>query len=1435
MRLQDFWRTTGGGWEQLTPGEIEALEQTFLRPSFGGLRERGPEEPPGYRRMPSKCGFGDVWMSQAGTGWQRASPPPEVRMEQGKAALEGRLVVPPGERAVKPEDPGRVFDVRPPAGQGRIPGELPLMPPIGMGTAGRQTQMEMPGTVQTISPLFAAQEEMRQALQEEEARRAQRGMFGPQPVPAPAPPAFVPSPVFGEMREMERGVLERQVYLESLLEAKKGLQLTHKQVFGLWSYKTGEPRARVRSRTGELVPWAHAKIDEMATELGFESGEQLLQGVREYVALEKTIKETRGGIAQIQKRQAELFQPFPGPEVGPEAVMPLYLFRRGIEARMRGIPTGLMPAQFPVDVEAYDRPIPALPPITSEVALLSELRRTGLRTWEKLTRERPMMPAEIRRPEEAEAPAAPPARKPFEPFPEEVAPAPAPPVAQAPAAPPPIEPPPPTVAAPAVPPERPAGEISAAEFRRLLSRGTMKGGRLQVPGLEGFSEQEIERLEAASRGLEQWGPELTDATASTRKLTSAQREAEKEIRGWTKEIAGAREKAETMAGLGEVPERVRAALGIGVPSAEAWERARVSGVMGRAGAPPGAGGPPGGPGGAGEGPWGWVQNIHWRRFSTGFGLWAIMRMQRLTIGQVQQWVSAYGEQERAAAAGAYQMGLAPPTLTGPALEIQQAGAARQQALANLGQGAFGVWRPLIQTVAQREIGPGVGAVLGGLLPSAGLVGAAATFGVSGWPLAAIAALPALALGGAYTYQGIQAQGGIPSMLSAAAQAIRQQGPLLGPPAAGGYGGGGGAGGVGPGAAMGMRAIVEQAAAGAGVAPSDAWGRAAAFMGIVGRQPTRAELLTLVHRGIMGQNLPQLVAQAGANLGLMPTQMGGLYQRMAEMPYQQAQLFMGQLERAAPVMGQMRQIWGTGWEQQMQVAGLPEPTQYRLGAALRGDPGALSWMLRQRAQQVRRQTWANLPTAAFGGLMPLQFLPEMAAMPYEMAAERIDPYDQLQRVWGVQDRMTALGRQYRDVGLGLQLQQLGAARAYRGRVYPLQDQLAALSFQGQQQAFAYQQQAGALQYRQFQEQWGLSMRGLTLQTGYQRERMADVYQMQMMRRGWTREDLELGESQQRMQWGWRQADISRALRRARGPERAELLRQREREQTLENLRRQQFERTRSRQEETFDWEDKRHSKEEEYFRKSTELQKERLDQQRQHFEERHSLQKKYQAAVKSAYEEEFHLRQQLTEEQRGWGEEQAKFQEDQIKARQAYNAEMDTLEDALKDVQREYAKAMAEIRKEFTEGEPEGTIYSAFMAFIGDAETGLDTVGDKNRALWEDFVGYIEAAQKKLEPPPVYVPPPIIKPWEEEEEEEDGEVGGIVLSQRYLLPSQQSLPLGSTQGTSLGDIAKLLQVLIAASYQLGNQLNVNLLVDSDEVAVKVVPKVGAYLWDETFQS
>lgn len=144
---------------------------------------------------------------------------------------------------------------------------------------------------------------------------------------------------------------------------------------------------------------------------------------------------------------------------------------------------------------------------------------------------------------------------------------------------------------------------------------------------------------------------------------------------------------------------------------------------------------------------------------------------------------------------------------------------------------------------------------------------------------------------------------------------------------------------------------------------------------------------------------------------------------------------------------------------------------------------------------------------------------------------------------------------------------------------------------------YQRQGFGFQQRQLDLQWA--------QFALQREQHEYQYQFgvsereagrgfQLTQRGWTREDFGINRGRFETQAGWQDEDFDRNIRFARGRQRIDLMRERDRTNVRQNWQREDFRRTEDRQKQQWGFEDERYQKRVEYEEKIYQFDQRRFD-------------------------------------------------------------------------------------------------------------------------------------------------------------------------------------------------------------------------------------------------
>jgi hypothetical protein len=148
-------------------------------------------------------------------------------------------------------------------------------------------------------------------------------------------------------------------------------------------------------------------------------------------------------------------------------------------------------------------------------------------------------------------------------------------------------------------------------------------------------------------------------------------------------------------------------------------------------------------------------------------------------------------------------------------------------------------------------------------------------------------------------------------------------------------------------------------------------------------------------------------------------------------------------------------------------------------------------------------------------------------------------------------------------------------------------------------FAVQGENLAWKRIELQEQFG----GQVAQLG--RERMLAYHQNQLwglqfsygteqMQRGFTEENWAAQDTQRSLQRGWQTEDLNEAIRFASGRQRAQLVRQRERQNIMSSLEEEDVERGRSQQEQLWEREDERYANQEQFLNRIIELDKQQYE-------------------------------------------------------------------------------------------------------------------------------------------------------------------------------------------------------------------------------------------------
>jgi hypothetical protein len=192
---------------------------------------------------------------------------------------------------------------------------------------------------------------------------------------------------------------------------------------------------------------------------------------------------------------------------------------------------------------------------------------------------------------------------------------------------------------------------------------------------------------------------------------------------------------------------------------------------------------------------------------------------------------------------------------------------------------------------------------------------------------------------------------------------------------------------------------------------------------------------------------------------------------------------------------------------------------------------------------------------------------------------------------------------------------------------------------EQQNFNIQQgnQNMALQWEQFNlnnQQWNenydLSKRQFAFNTSNARWQMGFQRQEQVTQQQWQREDFAFNRSQSQLHFGWQMEDFDRNAAFARGRERLDLERQRERATIDYSMQQSRQDTQEKRFEQQVKWADELYKKNKDKFEQETKFQQESLDLQKKHHDEDMALQAKRLGMSEEAHQKQV---QWIQEEQK----------------------------------------------------------------------------------------------------------------------------------------------------------------------------------------------------------
>jgi hypothetical protein len=158
-------------------------------------------------------------------------------------------------------------------------------------------------------------------------------------------------------------------------------------------------------------------------------------------------------------------------------------------------------------------------------------------------------------------------------------------------------------------------------------------------------------------------------------------------------------------------------------------------------------------------------------------------------------------------------------------------------------------------------------------------------------------------------------------------------------------------------------------------------------------------------------------------------------------------------------------------------------------------------------------------------------------------------------------------------------------------------------------------------RQFYENWEFGQERFAYGTQYKAAQMQFSRGMQLEREEWSVQDWAFNRNSTQLQFGWSMEDYDRNIRYARGRERRDLLRQKERQVVQYSMSMGRSDVEKERIEQQAEWTDEVYEREKRNFEQETEFSRRQMDMQRRHFEEKHQLDRQEMDRSRERFENE----------------------------------------------------------------------------------------------------------------------------------------------------------------------------------------------------------------------
>lgn len=174
-------------------------------------------------------------------------------------------------------------------------------------------------------------------------------------------------------------------------------------------------------------------------------------------------------------------------------------------------------------------------------------------------------------------------------------------------------------------------------------------------------------------------------------------------------------------------------------------------------------------------------------------------------------------------------------------------------------------------------------------------------------------------------------------------------------------------------------------------------------------------------------------------------------------------------------------------------------------------------------------------------------------------------------------------------------------------------------QGQELDFADKNKA--LQISQYMEKFDMGWNWMLKQNKYQRREMNIGRGINLTQRGWAQSDMQMERARGELEFGWQQQDFDRNIRFARGRQKIDLMREKDRSNIRFSLDQNQRDKQEDRFAEEAKWQDERFKREKEHFKETVKHNKEEMQMDKRHFLARMGLEEERMARQRQDHERE----------------------------------------------------------------------------------------------------------------------------------------------------------------------------------------------------------------------